>query len=109
MMGQTMLPTLIYGATIFCSSLLLFLVQPIVTKAILPWFGGSAGVWTSAILFFQAFLLLGYAYAHATTRRLTPRRQMALHLLLLAASVLLLPIVPSPTWRPAAGTEPFAR
>lgn len=104
-----MLLTLIYGATIFFSSLLLFLVQPIMTKAILPWFGGSAGVWTSAILFFQAFLLLGYAYAHATTRYLSPRRQTWLHLLLLGASLLVLPIAPSPTWRPAAGTEPIAR
>src|SRR5512133_1623853 len=62
-----MLLTLTYGVTILASSLLLFLVQPIMTKAILPWFGGSAGVWTSAILFFQAFLLLGYAYAHFAT------------------------------------------
>lgn len=104
-----MLLTLIYGATIFFSSLLLFLVQPIMTKAILPWFGGSAGVWTTAILFFQAFLLLGYAYAHATTRHLAPRRQMGLHLLLLAASLIVLPIAPSPIWRPGAGTEPIAR
>ena len=81
-----MLLTLTYGVTILASSLLLFLVQPIMTKAILPWFGGSAGVWTSAILFFQAFLLLGYAYAHFTTRYLSPRRQMWLHIALLAAS-----------------------
>ena len=52
---------ILYGGTIFLSSLLLFLIQPIMAKAILPWFGGSAGVWTSAMLFFQIVLLLGYA------------------------------------------------
>ncbi len=109
MMGQAMWLTLLYGGAIFSSSLLLFLLQPIITKAILPWFGGSAGVWTSAILFFQVSLLLGYAYAHATARYLAPRRQIGLHLLLLAASLLTLPIAPSPAWRPSEGTEPIAR
>src|SRR4051812_25617709 len=109
MMSHTMWLTLIYGGTILLSSLLLFLVQPIMTKAILPWFGGSAGVWTSAILFFQAFLLLGYAYAHFTTRYLSPRRQTWLHIILLAGSLALLPIAASPAFKPDAASQPIPR
>ena len=52
---------ILYAATIFWSALLLLLVQPMLTKAILPWFGGSAGVWTTSMLFYQTVLLLGYA------------------------------------------------
>ncbi len=64
----TVLP---YAATIFLSSFLLFLVQPIIAKQILPWFGGSAAVWTTCLVFFQSVLLAGYAYAdwtHAARR-----------------------------------------
>ena len=62
---------MIYAATIFLSSFLLFLVQPLIARLILPWFGGSAAVWTTCMLFFQVLLLAGYAYAHcAATRRL---------------------------------------
>ena len=84
----------LYACTIFSSALLLFLVQPVMARAILPWFGGSAGVWTTSMLFFQVLLLLGYLYAHAITRRLGPRTCRSLHAGLLAASVALLPIVP---------------
>ena len=55
---------MIYAATIFLSSFLLFLVQPLIARLILPWFGGSAAVWTTCMLFFQVLLLAGYAYAH---------------------------------------------
>src|SRR5207249_8895377 len=55
----------IYAGTIFLSSFLLFLVQPLIARLILPWFGGSAAVWTTCMLFFQVLLLAGYAYAHA--------------------------------------------
>ncbi|PYT24167.1 MAG: hypothetical protein DMG57_29595 [Acidobacteria bacterium] len=78
-------------ATIFLSSLLLFLIQPIIVKTILPQFGGSAGVWTTCMLFFQLVLLLGYAYPHWTTQRLRPRTQIGVHSVLLAASLLVLP------------------
>ena len=61
---------MIYAATIFLSSFLLFLVQPLVARLILPWFGGSAAVWTTCMLFFQVMLLAGYAYAHFLTRKL---------------------------------------
>jgi len=59
----------LYAATIFLSSFLLFLVQPLIARLILPWFGGSAAVWTTCMLFFQALLLAGYAYAHFLVRR----------------------------------------
>ena len=69
----------LYAATIFFSSALLFLLQPIMAKAILPQFGGSAGVWTTCMLFFQVVLLLGYLYANCLTRYLRVRLQIALH------------------------------
>ena len=100
---------LLYACTIACSSLLLLLVQPMIAKALLPWFGGAAGVWVTAMLFFQVMLLLGYLYAHWTTEHLTPRRQAGLHLFLLAASVLALPIVPSAAWKPVTAADPLWR
>ncbi len=96
-----MLRKTVYGCAIFASSLLLFLIQPIMAKAVLPWFGGSAGVWTTAMLFFQAALLLGYLYAHWTSSHLSPRVQIAVHVTLLAGSLFLLPIVPLTTWKSA--------
>src|SRR5256885_12016558 len=81
-----------YAATIFLSSFLLFLVQPIIAKQILPWFGGSAGVWTTCLVFFQIVLLAGYAYA-AWTTRLGARRQACLPVLLLAALLPCLPVI----------------
>jgi hypothetical protein len=100
---------LIYAATVFWSALLLLLVQPILTKFILPWFGGSAGVWTTSMLFYQTLLLLGYGYAHLTTRMLPPRAQMVLHVVLLLASLALLPIHPSAAWKPTAADDPTLR
>jgi hypothetical protein len=100
---------LLYACTIFASAFLLFLVQPIVAKQILPWFGGSAAVWTTCLVFFQAGLLGGYAYSDLTTRKLSPRTQVLLHVALLAASLLLLPIVPDPAWKPAGGEDPGLR
>src|SRR5215510_10785336 len=73
----------VVGATIFLSAFLLFLVQPILGKIVLPWFGGSAGVWAACLLYFQASLLAGYAYAHCLRRYLSPKRQMQVHILLL--------------------------
>src|SRR5580704_11183407 len=76
------------------SSLLLFSIQPSMTKAILPHFGGSAGVWVTAMLFFQAMLLVGYLYSWLLTRWLGRKGQAAVHLLILAGSLALLPIKP---------------
>ena len=86
------------AAAVFLSSLLLFLIQPIVAKAILPRFGGSAGVWTTCMFFFQAVLLLGYAYAHFLTRRLPASAQRIGHVALLSCGALMLPVTPSQHW-----------
>ncbi|MGC1818039.1 MAG: fused MFS/spermidine synthase, partial [Casimicrobiaceae bacterium] len=98
---------LLYALTIFASAFLLFLVQPIIAKEILPWFGGSAAVWTTCLVFFQSALLAGYAYADAATRRLSRRAQGSLHSVLLVASLLLLPIVPAVAWKPLGSESPL--
>ncbi len=97
-----------YAATIFLSSFLLFLVQPLVARLILPWFGGTAAVWTTCMLFFQMLLLAGYAYAHASSAKLAPRAQALLHIALLAAAVATLPIAPGEGWKPSGAEEPIS-
>jgi SAM-dependent methyltransferase len=94
----------LYAVTILLSSFLLFQVQPIIAKLILPWFGGSSSVWATCMLFFQAALLLGYWYAHWVSENLTPKKQLVVHILLLGASFLTLPIIPNSAWKPG-GTE----
>ncbi len=69
-----------FALTIFTGAFLLFQIQPLIGKYILPWFGGGPGVWTTCMLFFQMLLLGGYAYAHLTSRYLKPRAQALLHL-----------------------------
>ena len=95
-----------YALTIFTGAFLLFQVQPLIGKYILPWFGGGPGVWTTCMLFFQVLLLGGYAYAHFTSRWLKPRTQAIVHLVLLAAAVALLPITPSDSWKPLGAGNP---
>jgi SAM-dependent methyltransferase len=102
-------PMALYAITIFLSAFLLFQVQPLMGKIILPWFGGSAGVWSAALLFFQIVLLAGYAYAHILIRLVKARAQMVVHIALLAASCVLLPIMPSPSWKPAEAGDPTLR
>jgi len=99
----------LYAATIFVSAFLLFLVQPLIAKQILPWFGGSSAVWTTCLVFFQSVLLAGYAYTDWTTRHLAPRRQAWLHIALLAVSIALLPIIASATWKPTGNEDPALR
>ncbi len=94
---------------IFLGAFLLFLVQPILGKMILPWFGGTPAVWTTCMLFFQVLLLGGYAYAALLTQRFKPRGQAIVHALLLLAAACLLPITPSETWKPADGEMPTQR
>ncbi len=96
----------IYAATIFAGSFLLFQVQPLIGKYILPWFGGGPGVWTTCLLFFQLVLLGGYAYAHLISRWLQPRRQAIVHLILLGTALALLPITPADTWKPVGPGNP---
>jgi hypothetical protein len=90
----------LYAATIFLSAFLLFLVQPVIARQILPWFGGAASVWAVCLVFFQSALLAGYAYADFTSRRLAPLTQAKWHIALLAISLLLLPILPDMRWKP---------
>lgn len=96
----------IYALTIFASAFLLFLVQPIMAKQILPWFGGSAAVWTTCLMFFQLVLLFGYAYADWTIRFLKPRPQVILHAALLVLSLLSLPIIAGSNWKPEGAEDP---
>ena len=83
---------MLYLSVVFISAFLLFQVQPIMAKLILPLFGGGAAVWTSCLLFFQTFLLLGYLYAHALTKLRTLRAQVMVHGTLLIGSLLVLPV-----------------
>src|SRR5687767_15360112 len=99
---------LLHAATIFLSAFLLFLVQPVLARQILPWFGGTAVVWTTCMVFFQLVLLLGYAYAHALTR-LKPTTQLAIHAALLVVSLAFLPIIPDAGWKPTGSENPVAR
>src|SRR5436190_4665853 len=96
-----------FAFTIFLGAFLLFAVQPLIGKFILPWFGGGPGVWTTCLLFFQMILLGGYAYAHFLTSRLRPRTQALVHVGLIALALLMLPITPSPRWKPIGGEDPI--
>lgn len=88
-----------YALTIFTGAFLLFQIQPLIGKFILPWFGGGPGVWTTCLLFFQTLLLGGYAYAHFSSTCLKPKAQAALHLALLVLALALLPVVPADSWK----------
>src|SRR5262249_4328022 len=99
----------LYAITIFLSAFLLFQVQPLIAKIILPWFGGSAAVWSASLLFFQLLLLAGYTYAHVSIWYLKARQQMMMHVGLLAISCVLVPILPSPSWRPTSVGDPTLR
>jgi hypothetical protein len=100
---------LLYAATIFVSAFLLFLVQPVIAKQILPWFGGTAAVWTTCLVFFQLTLLLGYFYSDWTTRHLKPKTQAIVHLVLIAIAIALLPIIPADAWKPSGEEAPTLR
>src|SRR4051812_49082870 len=100
---------MIYAVTIFLSSFLLFLVQPLIARRILPWFGGSAAVWTTCLLFFQTLLLAGYAYAHLLQRYARGRLAPLIHSALLVAALATLPIAPNEAWKPSGSEEPVTR
>jgi SAM-dependent methyltransferase len=97
---------LLYAAAIFVSAFLLFLVQPVMAKQILPWFGGSAAVWTTCLVFFQSALLAGYAYSDVAVHRLAPRVQVKIHTALLLVSLAVLPILPGIRWKPTGAENP---
>jgi hypothetical protein len=105
-----------YAICIFLSAFLLFLIQPILSKALLPWFGGGPSVWSSSMLFFQIALTGGYAYSNWLIMKKDRNKQTTLHLILMAISVFLLicfwiflssPINPSAAWKPVTITQPF--
>ena len=98
-----------FALTIFTGAFLLFQVQPLIGKYILPWFGGGPGVWTTCLLFFQTLLLGGYAYAHFSSTRLRLKNQVLVHCVLLALALALLPITPSDSWKTQVTGDPTWR
>ena len=109
---------LLYAFTVFCSAFLLFSVQPLIGKFLLPWFGGAPAVWTTCILFFQGLLLVGYSYAHFLSDRCSARVQRSVHLCLLGLSILFLvarqgiwnsPLLPDARWKPPDSSHPIWR
>ncbi|MGA1692222.1 MAG: spermidine synthase [Burkholderiaceae bacterium] len=99
---------LLYALAVLLSSFLLFLVQPIIAKQIVPWFGGSASVWSACLTFFQLVLLAGYAYSDLV-QRLQPRVQTGLHAALLVVSLISLPILAADSWKPMGDEAPLLR
>jgi hypothetical protein len=95
------------AATIFAGAFLLFEVEPLIAKEILPWFGGTTQVWITCLVFFQVALLAGYLYAHLLVRYVNRTWQARIHLILLAISLAMLPIVPSVGWKPAGAEDPM--
>ena len=102
-----MLAVMPYALAIFLSAFLLFQVEPIIARYILPWFGGTPAVWTTCMLFFQVFLLAGYAYAHLLARHLSPRHQALVHLSLVVCSLVFLPITPGEALKPDGSENPM--
>src|SRR6185436_15864946 len=100
---------LLFAASIFLSAFLLFQIQPMIGRFILPWFGGTPAVWSTVMLFFQVLLTGGYAYAYWLIGRVRSRRQAFIHLTLITFAMALLillsfiwtsPITPDSSWRP---------
>jgi hypothetical protein len=96
----------VYAATIFVSAFLLFQIQPMVSKAILPWFGGTPAVWTICLLFFQSLLFAGYAYAHFMNHSLAPRQQAGVHILVIIIALALLGVLPGENLKPTGEADP---
>ncbi len=101
--------SLLFAITVFTSAFLLFQVQPLLAKFILPWFGGTPAVWTMCMLVFQLLLFGGYAYAHLLSGLKSTSRQACIHAILLTVAALSLPIVPGVEWKPAGDEAPTLR
>lgn len=97
---------LLFGLAVACSAFLIFLVQPMVGKRLLPWYGGAPGVWTLCLAFYQTTLFAGYAVAHLLRRLGRPKLELALHAALFAAALWSLPVLPGEAFRPGADTDP---
>src|SRR5260370_30143448 len=100
---------LTYAVTIFAGAFLLFQVEPLLARYILPWFGGTSTVWITCMLFFQLLLVAGYAYSHLIATHLRPRKQVIVHIVIVSACVLLMGVLaliwqwritPGPNWSP---------
>ena len=92
--GSRFSETLLFGTSIFASAFLIFLVQPMLGKQIVPWFGGTPAVWTLCLAFYQTALFAGYAYAHLLITLVSPLRQLGIHALLFAVAFARLPVLP---------------
>ncbi len=103
------LVSILHSSAVFLGAFLLFLVEPLIAKSILPWFGGSTAVWATCLVFFQSALLLGYLYADLLSRHVGPRRIVIVHVTLLFLSLFLLPLAPRASWRPGPGDDPTWR
>ncbi|MEZ6033975.1 MAG: fused MFS/spermidine synthase [Planctomycetaceae bacterium] len=101
--------SVLFAVTIFTSAFLLFQVQPLLAKFILPWFGGTPAVWTMCMLVFQMLLFGGYAYAHLLSRIKSHSRQALIHASLLTLAALTLPVVPAAEWKPTGDEAPSLR
>jgi hypothetical protein len=101
--------TVVWAGAFFLSAFLLFQVQPLLAKIILPWFGGGVGVWTTSLVFFQVIYLLGNAYAHWLIGLRNSHWSARVHVAFLALSLLLLPILPSSAWKPVDSGNPALR
>ena len=97
----------LFAGTIFVGAALLFIIEPLFARMMLPLLGGSPAVWNTAIVFYQTILLAGYAYVHLTTRCLSPRRQMWLHLVVLLLPLVALPIAIPGRWTPPTQSNPI--
>ena len=98
-----------FCVAVLVSSFLVFQVQPLISKFILPWFGGTPGVWSACMLFFQSLLFLGYAYAHFSIRYWSAGRQVAVHAVLLLVAAATLPFAPDVAWKPNGSESPIGR
>ena len=97
---------MLFVAAVLASAFLIFLVQPMVGKRILPWFGGTPGVWTICLAFYQTTLFFGYVYAHILIRFASPRRQLGIHALVIAVALVALPVLPGEAWQPGDVSNP---
>src|SRR2546429_1454929 len=108
MTGPQTAVLVLYSATIFLGAGLLFVVQPMVGKMVLPLLGGTPAVWSTCMVFFQGLLLAGYAYAHAAPKRLGLTRQSRLHLLVLALPLVAMGVMAMLTQAPVSPIRSLA-
>ncbi len=98
----------LFAIAVFASAFLIFIVQPMVGKHILPWFGGVPAVWLLCLCFYQFALFAGYGYAHLLVSRVSSSRHLLIHALLFAAALAVLPVLPDASWKPGGATPPSA-